>query len=152
MPKTFSVRWDDFEAAFIIGSPDARYFVNTSTGEVEYTSHLDGETVRTRVLGRTSGDDWLEISRASTPEGMVEIEEFISSEDDADFAAQLRTSLEGRRGLITFNRTLGTRPEARKRWSELRMRAIRRRCLAFCREHDLEIDDDAYRAVVAELG
>ncbi len=152
MPKTFTVRWDDFEAAFIIGSPDARYFVNTTTGEVEYTSHLDGETVRTRVLKRTAGSEWLEVPRASTPEGMQEIEQFIGTEEDTELKEALRSALQGRRGLIMFNRALGAHPEARKRWSELRMLGIRRRCLAFCREHDLEVDDPAYRTLVDEIG
>ena len=149
MPRTLTVRWDDFEAAFIIGAPDSRYFLNLDTGEVEYTSHLDDEKVRSRIERRTAGEHWLEIPRASTPEGMAEIRDFIQCEEDPDLRHSLEASLSERNPLMGFNRALGTDIAARKRWSARRMAGIHERLLAFCQAHDLVIDDDAFRALLS---
>ena len=146
MPRTLNVSWDDFEAAFIIGSPDARYFVNVASGEVLYTSHLDDDQVRTRVLNRTSGPDWLEIPRST--DGMAEIGAFIAAEPDAAARAALEKSLTLKLPLKQFMMALAQIEGGRQRWSDARLRAIHGRLLAFCREHDLEVDDDRYRAIV----
>ena len=149
MPRTVAVRWDDFEAAFIIGSPDARTFVCLRTGDVEYTSHMDDDTVRQRILGRASGPDWLEIPRVSTDVGMAEIEAFIASEADPELAAALRRSLQERQPFRAFMAALAKGDGARLRWAAARQRGIEDRLLAFCTAHDLVIDDDRFRALVA---
>lgn len=152
MPRTLTLpRWEDFEAAFIIGSPDARYFVHLETGEVEYTSHMDDEKVRGRVLARTGGPGWLEVPRAGSDAAMAEIEEFIATEGDPVVAADLRASLKERIPFRAFMRALGTHPGSRQRWNDARRRGIHKRLLAFCRANDLVIDDDHFRGVVAEL-
>lgn len=149
--KTLTVRWDDFEAAFIIGAPGSRYFVNVCNGEVEYTGHLDGDTVRERVQRRVESGDWLEIPRASTPEGMAEIAAFIEAQDDDTLKSRLRAGLAEKKALMGFNKALGTDLAARRRWSDHRMRGIHTRLLAFCRANDLVIDDPAFRDIVAAL-
>ena len=153
MPQTLRIpRWEDFESAFIIGSPDARYFLHLESGTVEYTSHLDGETVRSRVLRQTSGPGWVELPRASTPEGMAEVQAFIEAEEDGALRAELRAALESRLGFVKFNRTLGRYADARARWAAARMRGIHQRILTFCRQHDLDVDHDRFRAIIDELG
>jgi len=151
MSRTLTVRWDDFEAAFIIGAPDSRYYLNLASGEVEYTSHLDGQTVRDRVARRVAAGEWLEIPRASTPEGMAEIHAFIEAQTDPDLQAGLRAGLAEKNPLMGFNRALGSDLAARRRWSDHRMRGIHQRLMAFCRENDLVVDDPAFRDIVAAL-
>lgn len=147
MLKTLTVRWDDFEAAFIIGAPGSRYFLSLRTGDVEYTSFMDGETVKSRVLKRTSGDGWLEIPRASTDEAMAEIQAFIETEPDAELRAAMQAGIESKHPLKGFNRALGANVEPRRRWAAARMRGIHDRLLAFCAAHELAIDDDRFRAL-----
>lgn len=148
MPRTVTVSWDDFEAAFIIGSPDARYFVNVVTGEVQYTSHLDDDQVRGRIVGRTKGEDWVEIPRASSSDGMAEIRAFIDAEPDAAARAALQKSLGERVPFRAFMMALAQVPEGRRRWADARLAGIHARLARFCRERDLEIDDERYRAIV----
>ncbi len=148
MPRSLTVRWDDFEAAFIITSPDAVYFVNTDTGDVEYTSHMDGETVRERILKRTGGDQWIEIPRATYEDGIAELKAFAEAEPDAELSAALVAALAEKLPPRAFNRALGGNVEARRRWSAARMAGIHQRLLAFCTEHDLVIDDDRFRALL----
>ena len=148
MPRTLTVSWDDFEAAFIIGSPDARYFVNVGTGEVQYTSHLDDDQVRNRIVGRTAGADWIEIPRASSADGMAEIKAFIAAEPDDVTRAALEKSLTERVPFRAFMTALGTLPDGRRRWADARLAGIHARLVRFCLARDLEIDDDRYRAIL----
>ncbi len=138
-------RWEDFEAAFYIGSPDARYFLNVESGEVVYTSHMDDEKVRGRILERTRLPGWLELPRASTPEGMDEVRAFVASETRPELLEALTRSLAERVPLRAFMRVVYADPQARARWATDRIRAIHRRILAFCEHEGLVIDHDRYR-------
>ncbi len=147
MPTTVTVRWDDFEAAFIIGSPESRYFLDTTTGAVEYTSHFDDEAVRERVLRRAAAPGWLEIPRPSEDDARAEVSEFIASETDEAIRAALQAGFSERHAFKGFNSALGKYPEARRRWTSARLAGIHRRLLAFTRRNDLVVDDDRFRAL-----
>ena len=146
--RILTVRWDDFEAAFIIGSPDARYFLNLLTGEVEYTSHMDGETVKERVLAKVAAGDFLEITRPSFDVAMDEVTSFIGSEAP-DVQAQLNDGMQQHKSpFLGFNRAMGSDVELRRRWSAHRQAGIERRLVAFCKHHDLAIDDERFHSLV----
>ncbi len=137
------VRWDDFEAAFFIGSPDAQYFFNRETGETVYTSHMDGETVRERILRQTKADPWIAIPRATPDDGLAEIRAFAEAQEDEALKAKLLAALETNHPPMAFNKALD--PESRRRWRAALQAGIERRLLAFCTEHELEIDDERFR-------
>ncbi len=148
--KIISVRFEDFESAFIVGSPDSRYFVSTETGEVTHTSHFDDETVRRRILDKVSAPSWLEVPRPTEADAHAEIDAFIAAEGrDGEIGQALTAGLNEKKPFVGFNKALGKFPDARRRWSDARMAAIHRRLLAFTTEHGLHIDDPAYAAIVA---
>ena len=125
-----TVRWEDFESAFIIGSPDARYFLNLETGETEYTSHMDGDTVNARVLKKVEAGDFLEIPRPSFDDAMAEVSAFIRSEN-SETQIRLREGMtEHRSPFLGFNRAIGADRELRARWSTHRQAG---RCAAASR-------------------
>ena len=144
MPNKITVSWDDLEAAFVIGSPDAHYFLHAQTGELIYLSPMDDESTRERILKKVEEPGWLEIPRASTPEGMVEVESFIAGEPDESYRAELTACLSERIPFRAFMMVLATNPSARARWSELREEGIQTCLHDFCRAHDLEIDDERF--------
>lgn len=151
--KTISLRFEDFESAFIIGSPDSRYFVSTETGEVIHTSHFDDETVRKRILDKVSAPGWLEIPRPTEADARAEIDAFIASEGrDGEIGQALTAGLSDKKPFVGFNKALGKFPDARRRWSEARMAAIHRRLLAFTTQHELIIDDPAFAAIASTSG
>ena len=150
MPRTLTVRWDDFEAAFFLGSPEARYFVNLESGEVVYTSHMDGETVRERVLRQTKQAPWIAIPRAPADQPLQEIRAFAAQVDDEDMKAAIMASLDASQTPRAFNAAIGTNVEVRRAWRAHLQRGIQQRLLAFCQSADLEIDDDRFRALVSE--
>ena len=146
---TLKVRWDDFESAFIIGSPDARYFLNLDTGETEYTSHMDGETVKSRILTKVKDGNFLEIPRSSLETALNEVTKFIDAQEN-DIAMRLRDGmLHHKSPFLGFNRAMGDDRELRRRWSTHRQAGIERRLLAFCQANDLTIDHERYRALLA---
>ncbi len=147
MATTLTVRWDDFEAAFIIGSPDSRYFVDTASGAVEYSSHFDDDAVRERVLRRASQPGWLEIPRPTEDDARAEVQSFIDAEPDADVRAALQAGFAEKHAFKGFNVALGRFPEVRRRWASHRLSGIHARLLAFTRRHDLAIDDERFRAL-----
>ena len=103
---TLSVRWDDFESAFIIGSPDARYFLNLKTGETEYTSHMDGETVKNRILSKVEAGDYLEIPRVNIDDALDEIMSFIDAQE-SETAKRLRDGMTQHSSpFLGFNRAM----------------------------------------------
>jgi hypothetical protein len=144
VPNKITVSWDDLEAAFVIGSPDAHYFLHAQTGELIYLSPMDDESTRERILKKVEEPGWLEIPRASTPEGMVEVEAFIAAEPDESYRAELTACLSERIPFRAFMMVLATNPSARDRWSEWREEGIQKRVQDFCRTHDLEIDDERF--------
>ena len=146
---TLKVRWDDFESAFIIGSPDARYFLNLDTGETEYTSHMDGETVKSRILAKVKDGNFLEIPRNSLDTALNEVTTFIDAQEN-DIAMRLRDGmLHHKSPFLGFNRAMGDDRELRRRWATHRQAGIERRLIAFCQAHDLTIDHERYRALLA---
>jgi hypothetical protein len=151
MSTTVSLDWDEFEMAFMIGSPDAMYLLNTQTGVLEYVSHLDDEEGRQTILDRAQGDVWVEIPRASTPEGLAEIQLFISTESDSELKARLEASMESANAFVAFNQALGGATPARKRWTVGRIRGMHRRLLDFCAARDLVIDDPRFTEIKASL-
>jgi len=150
MTTTVTVRWDDFEAAFFIGSPDARYFLDTRDGTVEYTSHMDGSQVRERVLRQTGAEGWIEIPRAGPEAGLKEIAAFADTQPP-EIAENLRASLKDSVPFRAFNRAMAGHPEVRRAWRQALMDGIHRRLLSFCRANDLLIDDDRFQALAARL-
>ena len=144
---TLSVRWDDFESAFIIGSPDARYFLNLKTGETEYTSHMDGETVKNRILSKVEAGDYLEIPRVNIDDALDEIMSFIDAQE-SETAKRLRDGMTQHSSpFLGFNRAMGSDRELRAHWARHRQQGIERRLYLFCKEHDMEIDDERFRAL-----
>jgi hypothetical protein len=137
--------------AFMIGSPDAKYFLNIDTGKLEYLSYLDDEEAKDALLKRTEDDNWVEIPRASTPEGMLEIQAFIDSEEDAEVKAVLESSQKENNPLLAFNRALGGATPARKRWTVARINSMHSRLLNFCDAHELVVDDERFHEVKASL-
>lgn len=148
MTTTLKLRWEDFEAAFIIGSPNARYFVSLTTGEVVYTSHMDGEKVRARVLKQTTQPGWLELPRPDMEAARREVEGFADTVADQELGARIREALGASVPFLAFNRTLGVDKDARRAWGAFRDKGIATRLLAFCQAHDLAIDDDRFRALL----
>lgn len=142
-----AVRWGDFEAAFFVGSPGARYFFNRSNGEVDYTSHMDGPDVRDRILRRTSDDEWLEIPRVTMDDAQVEMREFAQAEADDTLRAALLEALQSATWPRAFNQALGSDQEARGRWAKARQAGINRRLLAFCAQHAVVVDAPEFRAL-----
>ena len=148
MTTTLTLRWEDFEAAFIIGSPNARYFVSLTTGEVVYTSHMDGEKVRARVLKQTAQPGWLELPRPDMDDARREVEAFADTVEDKELGVRIREALGASVPFLAFNRALGSDKDARRGWAAFRDQNIAARLLAFCKEHDLAIDDDRFRALL----
>lgn len=146
MSTLLNVRWEDFEAAFIVGAPDSRYFLDTGSGHVDYTSFLDDESVRNRVLARTSQPGWLEIPRPTSADARAEIAAFIAAQP-LEVRAGLEKGLAEKNPFMGFNKALGLQPEVRRAWADARLAAIRRRLFAFTSAHDLEIDDERFRAL-----
>ncbi|HIA04396.1 MAG TPA: hypothetical protein EYN06_05570 [Myxococcales bacterium] len=151
MSKKVSVNWDDFEMAFMIGSPDAKYFFHLGTGELKYLSYLDDDKAKEKLLKQTQDDSWIEIPRASTPEGMEEIANFIASEEDPVVKANLEQSLTTAKPLLAFNRALGGATPARKRWTVARITSMHIRLIDFCEAHDLLIEDERFEEIRAAL-
>ena len=145
--KTIEVNWDDFESAFIIGSPDARYFIHASSGEVEYISHMDGEVVRERLERKTESPDWIEIQRPTQDDAMTEIRQFIEAETNTDTVERLANSLSETRPFVAFNRAMGSDVELRRRWSTARMAGIHQRLMLFCSKHGFSINDERFTAI-----
>ncbi len=141
MSRALEVIWDEFEAAFIIGHPEARYFFNVMTGEVLYLSHMDEERTRERVQAKVSSADWVPIPRASTTEGMSEIQTFIDTESDQSFQEELKSALSDPIPFRAFMMALVGKPEAKERWSGIREDGISKRMHAFCETHDITIND-----------
>jgi hypothetical protein len=137
--------------AFMIGSPDAKYFLDIDSGELEYLSYLDDEEAKDALLKRTEDDNWVEIPRASTREGMLEIQAFIDSEEDAEVKAELESSQKESNPLLAFNRALGGATPARKRWTLARINSMHGRLLDFCDAHELVVDDERFHEVKASL-
>ena len=143
-----TVRWEDFESAFIIGSLDARYFLNLDTGETEYTSHMDGDTVKARVLQKVESGHFLEIPCPSFDDAMAEVSAFISSEN-AETQTRLKEGMmEHRSPFLGFNRAIGSDRELRARWSAHRQAGIERRLISFCRDHELAIENEVYKQLL----
>ena len=151
MSKKVSVNWDDFEMAFMIGSPDAKYFFHLGTGELKYLSYLDDDKAKEKLLKQTQDNGWIEIPRASTPEGMEEIENFIASEEDPVVKTSLEQSLADAKPLLAFNRALGGATPARKRWTVARIASMHTRLINFCEAHDLVIEDERFEDIRASL-
>jgi len=151
LATTIDVRWDDFEAAFFIGSPDARYFLNRDTGAVEYTSHMDGETVRERILRQTKNEPWIEIPRVEPGTGIRELHQFTETVSDETHRNALLEALKTPRPLVSFNKALGADPAIRKQWKTALMNGIHRRLLSFCVEHELRVDDERFRDIQQRL-
>jgi len=144
MARALEVIWDEFEAAFIIGHPEARYFFNVMTGEVLYLSHMDEERTRERVQTKVASDDWAPIPRASTTEGMSEIQTFIDTETDESFQAELTAALSDPIPFRAFMMALVGKADAKKRWSDIREDGIATRMHAFCSTHDITINDERF--------
>ena len=149
MTTALSVRWDDFEAAFIIGSPDSRYFVNLDSGEVRYSSFLDDESVRNRGLAQTAQPHWVEIVRPTQADARAEVEVFIGAQKDDAVREALTKGYRERNPFMGFNKALGSFPDVRRGWATARMAGIHRRLLAFTKAHSVSIDDDRYRALLS---
>ena len=142
--RTLSVDWDHFEEAFVIGSPDARYFLHVHTGEVAYIGPMDGPTVRQRVMTRVEAEGWVEIPRPSLADALEEIRGFAAAEVDEEVRERLLAALRDPRPPVAFNRALGRDRALRRRWAAWRDRAIAARLVAFCERHDIQPDDPRY--------
>ena len=89
-------------------------------------------------------DDWVPIPRASTTEGMSEIQTFIDTETDESFQAELTAALSDPIPFRAFMMALVGKADAKKRWSDIREDGISARMHAFCASNDITINDERF--------